>query len=213
MDYFFIGFHLLVCLTTSYLKRLESKLNPSSNTCEAKIHQRKNTANLTRKEKQEKFIRTKWITNIERIWIFTKQELEKCKGENERPYNVPNEIVVQRICSNPSERLTKDDPLDTRDFLPFNAFTELPIENVKKACKCFCNMPENSCDVLVSDRGLFCFQIEQLKEKNLYLISFISWGYKIKQWKRRMSKKKVWLGVRHLLKSIWDPPNIQPLHW
>ena len=213
MDYFFIGFHLLVCLTTSYLKSLESKLNPSSNTCEAKIHQRKNTANLKRKEKQEKFIRTKWITNIERIWIFTKQELEKRKGENERPHNVPNEIVVQRICSNPSERLTKDDPLDTRDFLPFNAFTELPIENVKKACKCFCNMPENSCDVLVSDRGLSCFQIEQLKEKKLYLISFISWGYKIKPWKRRMSKKKVWLGVRHLLKSIWDPPNIQPLHW
>lgn len=77
------------------------------------------------------------------------------------------------MSSNPSGRLTKDDPLDTSDFFPFNAFTKLFIENIKKACKCFCNIPDYSCDVLVSDRGLSCFHIEHLEGEKLYLISFI----------------------------------------
>ena len=48
-----------VCLETSYLKKFENKLRPSSNTCETKTHQRKNTRTLRRKEKLEKFITAK----------------------------------------------------------------------------------------------------------------------------------------------------------
>ena len=46
MDYFFTGFHLLFYLATSYSDKFESKLKPSSNTWEIKIHQRKNTTTL-----------------------------------------------------------------------------------------------------------------------------------------------------------------------
>ena len=61
--------------------------------------------------------------------------------------------MVQRMSANPSGRLKKYEPLDTRDFVPFNTLTELSIGNIKKACECFYNMPENFCDVLASDRG------------------------------------------------------------
>ena len=86
---------------------------------------------LRGKEKQEKFITTKSIARKEKIEIFTKQGLEKKrKGEDERPRNVLNEIMVQRMSANPSGRLKKYEPLDTRDFIPFNEFTKLSIENV-----------------------------------------------------------------------------------
>ena len=83
---------------------------------------KKNTTTLRRKEKQEKFITTKWITRKEWIGIFLKQELE-------------NEIMVQRISANPSGRLKKYEPLDTRDFVPFDAFAEPSIGNIKKLCE------------------------------------------------------------------------------
>ena len=77
----------------------------------------------------------------------------------------------RRSC-NSSGKLNKYKTLDRRDFVTFNAFTELSIGNIKKACECFYSMPENSCDVLASDRGPSCSRIEQLKEKNFYFVRF-----------------------------------------
>ena len=57
---------------------------------------------------------------------------KKLKGEDERPHKVLNEILVQRKSANPSGRLKKYKPLDTRDFVLYNAFTELSIANIKK---------------------------------------------------------------------------------
>ena len=67
---------------------------------------------------------------------------KKRKGEDERPHNIPNEIIEQRISAGPSGRLNKYEPLVTRDCFPFKIFTELSIGNIKKACECFYNMPE-----------------------------------------------------------------------
>ena len=74
---------------------------------------------------------------------------------------------------NPSGRLKKYKPLDTRDFIPFNAFAELSIENTKKSCECLYNILENSYDILISDRGPSCSRIEQLKGKAFYLVRFL----------------------------------------
>ena len=61
--------------------------------------------------------------------------------------------------------LKKYKPVDTRDIVPFNAFTELSIRNIKKACECFYNIPDNVSDVLASDPGPYCFGIKQFKGK------------------------------------------------
>ena len=123
---------------------------------------------MRRQEKQEKFITTKWITRKERTGIFTKQELEKKrKGEDERPLNVPNEIMVQRMSPNLSGRVKKYMPLDTRDFVLFNGFTELSTGNIKKLVNISTICQKNSCDVLASNRGPSCSRIEQLKGKKV----------------------------------------------
>ena len=87
---------LFFLITASYLKKFESKLKPSSKTCETKIHQRKNTTTFRRKERQEKF---KELNNKNsKNWDFYKKRVrKKGKGEDERPHNAPNEIMVQRL--------------------------------------------------------------------------------------------------------------------
>ena len=49
------------------------------------------------------------MNNVKRKnWDFYKTRVgKKCKEENERPYNVPNGIMVQRISVNPSGRIKK----------------------------------------------------------------------------------------------------------
>ena len=49
--------------------------------------------------------------------------------------------------------LKKYEPLDTRDFVPFEDYDELSIDNIKDACERFYNAPQNTCDILASDRG------------------------------------------------------------
>ena len=45
-------------------------------------------------------------------WKFYETRVEKKRKGEERPHNVPNEIMVQRMSANPSGRLKKYEPLD-----------------------------------------------------------------------------------------------------
>jgi len=83
---------------------------------------------------------------------------------------VPNDILVQRMFSAASGRLKKYKPLDTRDFVPFEDYEELSVENIKEACEKFYNAPPGSCDILASDRGPSCTKLEQIK---VYFIRFL----------------------------------------
>ena len=73
--------------------------------------------NLEKKRKTGKIYYNK-MNNVKRKnWDFYKTRVgKKCKGENERPHNVPNGIMVQRMSANPSGRIKKYEPLDARDF-------------------------------------------------------------------------------------------------
>ena len=53
---------------------------------------------------------------------------------------LPLYLCVQRMPSTATGRLKKYEPLDTRDFVPFD-YEELSIENVKKACERFYKAP------------------------------------------------------------------------
>ena len=84
---------------------------------------------------------------------------------------VPSNILVQRMSSTASGRLKKYEPLDTRDFLPFEDDKELNLENMKEACERFYNAPAGSCDLLASDRGPLCSKFEQRSQSILHPIS------------------------------------------
>lgn len=89
---------------------------------------------------------------------------------------VPSDILVQRMSSVASGRLKKYEPLDTRDFVSFDEYDELSIDNIKEACERFYHAPKNSCDILASDRGPSCNKLEQLKGKKVFFIRFLQPG-------------------------------------
>ncbi len=84
-----------------------------------------------------------------------------------------DDITVQRMATEPTGRLKKYEPLQTRDFVPFTEYFDLTIENIKKACERFYDMPPGSCDVLASDRGPSCTRIDQIKGKKLFMVRFL----------------------------------------
>ena len=72
-----------------------------------------------------------------------------------------------------SARLKMFEPLDTQDFVPFGEYDDLTIENIKEACEKYYQAPEGSCDILASDRGPSCTNLEQIKGKKVYFIRFL----------------------------------------
>ena len=86
---------------------------------------------------------------------------------------IPSDILVQRMSSTASGRLKKYEPLDTRDFVPFEDYEELNLENIKEACERFYNAPAGSCDILASDRGPSCSKFEQIKGRKVFFIRFL----------------------------------------
>ena len=112
-------------------------------------------------------------------------EKESCKEFEKRVGNkrnnakksgmgkVPSNILVQKMSSTASGRLKKYEPLDTRDFVPFEDDEELNLENIKEACERFYNAPAGSCDLVASDRGPLCSKFEQIKGCKVFLIRFL----------------------------------------
>ena len=86
---------------------------------------------------------------------------------------VPSDILVQRMSSTASGQLKEYEPLDTRDYVPFEDDEELNLENIKEACERFYNAPAGSCDLLASDIGLLCSKFEQIKGRKVFFIRFL----------------------------------------
>ena len=118
---------------------------------------------------------------------------KKRKGEDERPHKVLNEILVQRKSANPSGRLKKYEPLDTRDFVLYNAFTELSIANIKKLV----NVSTICRKTLVMFKHL-TMDIPVPGQNNSKEKSFICQVHTAKE----NVTKEIRLRVTHLLKSV-----------
>ena len=111
---------------------------------------------------------------------------KRMNGSAKKSHNVPTDIMVQRMSATASDRLKKFRPLDTRDYVPFSEYTELPVANFKKACERFYKMPENCCDILASDRVPSCSRIDQIKAKKLCHIRFLEENYDDRSWSFQM---------------------------
>ena len=83
--------------------------------------------------------------------------------------------MVQRLSSVPSGRLKKYQPIEAREFVPF-IFHEYTLENVKASCQKHYGKPPGSCDVLASNRGPSCSQIQQSQSKKVFFVRFLDAG-------------------------------------
>eukprot|EP00794_Sanderia_malayensis_P001909 gene1909-2167_t len=77
--------------------------------------------------------------------------------------------MVPRMSSVPN-RSKHYEPLDTQDFVDFTDYDKLNIENIRDACERFCDMPQGSWDILLSERGPSCFLREQMSGKKFYYV-------------------------------------------
>ena len=73
----------------------------------------------------------------------------------------PHEIVVQQISAEPDNKHTFR-PVQPREFVEFH-YAELTLQNLKSACAE--NLPASSCDVLVSNNGPLCTNINQIPHR------------------------------------------------
>ena len=75
----------------------------------------------------------------------------------------PHELVVQRLSSEPDNKQTYR-PVQPREFVTFE-FSDLNLTNLKKACAAHFNLPASTCDVLVSNKGPSCTNINQIPHR------------------------------------------------
>lgn len=87
----------------------------------------------------------------------TKKDRQKSNGKTP---NAPHEIIVQRLSSEPDNKQTYK-PIQPREFVSFE-YKELTLLNLKKACAAHFNLPYTTCDVLVSNKGPSCTNINQI---------------------------------------------------
>ena len=73
-----------------------------------------------------------------------------------------------------SGQLKKYEPLETKEFEPFNDYEELTIDNIKDACEHFYHALLNPCDMLVSGRSPPCTKFEQTKKEKSLLHTFLT---------------------------------------
>lgn len=83
--------------------------------------------------------------------------------KNKKGSNAPHEIIVQRLASEPDNKQTFK-PVQPGEFVSFD-HEELSLGNLKKACAAHFNLPASACDVLVSNKGPSCSNINQIPHR------------------------------------------------
>ena len=109
-------------------------------------------------------------------WNQFEANLRNKKQKNANAKAVPSDINVQRMSSIATGRLKKFHPVDTRDYVPFDTYDSITLKNIKEACERFYNSPRGSCDVLASDKGPSCTRDEQVQNKKVYFVRFLTDG-------------------------------------
>ena len=72
----------------------------------------------------------------------------------------PSDIIVQRLTAEPYDKQTFR-PIQPREFVEFSN-DDLTLENLKFACAEHFGYPVGLCDVLVSNKGPSCTNINQM---------------------------------------------------
>ena len=83
-------------------------------------------------------------------------------------------IVVQRLSAEVSGKAQKYFRSGAHEFVPFDEFNEISIENIKKACMKHYGMPDTMCcDMLAGEQGPSCSSMKQLLSLKVIHVRFI----------------------------------------
>ena len=83
-------------------------------------------------------------------------------------------IVVRRLSAEVSGKAQKYSHSGAREFVPFDEFNEISIENIKKACMKHYGIPDTMCcDVLAGEQGPSCSSMKQLPSLKVIHVRFI----------------------------------------
>ncbi len=108
------------------------------------------------------------------------------KASDKTP-NAPSEIIVQRLSSEPDNKQTYK-PIQPREFVSFE-YKELTLLNLKKACASHFNLPYATCDVLVSNKGPSCTNINQIP----YRKDKVSKHYNLLIYSKQIYSSQIWI--------------------
>ena len=84
-------------------------------------------------------------------------------GKRGNSGTVPHEIIVQRLAAEPDSKQTFK-PVSPREFVAYG-YSELSLNYLKKACAEHFNLSSSSCDILVSNKGPSCSNINQIPHR------------------------------------------------
>lgn len=93
----------------------------------------------------------------------TKRTRMDAMGQRGKTGAAPHQLVVQRLSAEPDNKQTYR-PVQPREFVSFE-FGELTLTNLKKACAAHFNLPASTCDILVSNKGPSCTNVNQIPHR------------------------------------------------
>ncbi len=121
----------------------------------------------------------------DRAWKQFKENIKQKRGAKrkaaEKGVSATGEIIVQRLSATVSGKAQKYSRVGAREFVPFDQFEELTVENVKEACEQhFIELKESEdlvCDVLAGEQGPSCRTIGQIPDQKVFPRAFRSCKY------------------------------------
>lgn len=100
----------------------------------------------------------------------------KCTKKRGDGESVKDEIIVQRMSSDVSGKAQKYSRIGPREFVPFDKYSEVTLENIIDACqKHFCKRIEKGtvCDVLAGEQGPSCRKLEHVPDLKVFYVRFL----------------------------------------
>ena len=105
---------------------------------------------------------------MDRVWqdLNAKMVAKRTKNQSGRGKGQKvsvRELVVQRLTAEPDNKQTFR-PVQPREFVEFEA-DDLTLDNLKIACAAHFGLPVRTCDILVSNKGPSCTNINQIPHR------------------------------------------------
>ena len=101
------------------------------------------------------------------------------KVKKESAKNDFETIVVQRLSSSVSGKAQKYSRVGAREFVPFEDYSELSIENIREACSKYYGFSTSDDvvgDILAREQGPSCSSLKQQRNLNIIHVRFVDKG-------------------------------------
>ena len=83
-----------------------------------------------------------------------------------------SELIAQRLSAEPKGNSMKYAKQGPREFVPFE-YSEVTLENIKRACKVHYRENLTTCDILASEQGPSCSRLDKISSFKVIYVRFI----------------------------------------